>query len=88
VRWERRPRVGRVLTVLDRLLHGRPVLRDRAIDLADHFPAVAAIAQGFLRRHRAAQRERAHVDFDAVTLRRTNALAALAQRARDRKGSA
>jgi hypothetical protein len=87
VRPHTRPLLGRVVAGVDALLHRSPEWRERAIAVVERFPAVAGVAQGVLRRQRAARAPATHLEFDAVALRRGTALSALSQRARLRRRS-
>lgn len=79
--------LGRIVTGVDAIMHRSPEWRERAIAVVERFPLVASIAQRILLRERAARAPSTHVQFDAVALRRATALAALSQRARERRRS-
>jgi hypothetical protein len=87
VRPHARPLIGRIVAGVDRFLHRSPESRERAIAVIERFPAVAGVAQGILRRQRAARAPATHLEFDVVALRRATALSALSQRARQRRRS-
>jgi hypothetical protein len=87
VRSQRRPLLGRVVAGVDSIMHRSPEWRERAIAMVERFPLVASVAQGVLRRQRAARAPATHLEFDAVALRRTTAQSALALRARKRRAA-
>ena len=85
MRSQRRPLIGRAVAGVDALLHRSPEWRERAIAVIERVPVVASVAQGILRRQRAARAPATHPQFDSVALRRATALAALSQRAKARR---